>query len=351
MLLIRPWLRSNRHRPAAHHVVFFIFIISNVGGCLTPMGPPLFLGFLKGVPFWWVAEHCWAMWLVAMSFLLGVFYFIDRSHHRRASPPVPDAGEITGRWKIEGLSNVVFLAVIVASVLISNPPFLRESLMLAAAAGSYFTTRKSVHASNDFNFDPVIEVAVIFLGIFATMMPALDWLRFNAPMVVGAHPSAGLFYWCSGTCSSVLDNAPAYLSFLAAMIGACVDPATVEQVNNLLRHGPASLQGASESVRQTAAAVHQYFPAQSAARQAGLEQIQMASILSDPRLALRLAALSVASVFFGGNTYIGNGPNFMVKSIADRRKAPSPAFLSYIFKWTVPVMLPLLILEWLIFFN
>jgi Na+/H+ antiporter NhaD/arsenite permease-like protein len=169
--------------------------------------------------------------------------------------------------------------------------------------------------------------------------------------VVGADPSAALFYWCSGTLSSLLDNAPAYLSFLAAMIGACVDPATVDQVNALLRHGTAGLPGVSESVRQTAAAVHHYFPAQSAVRQVATQHIQMACLLSDPRLALRLAALSVASVFFGGNTYIGNGPNFMVKSIADQQKAPSPTFLGYLFKWAVPVMLPLLILEWLIFFS
>jgi Na+/H+ antiporter NhaD/arsenite permease-like protein len=349
MLLIRPWLRFNRHRAGAHHVVFFIFIICNVGGCLIPMGPPLFLGFLKGVPFWWVAGHCWAEWAVAMAFLLAVFFVIDRGNYRCGPDPAGSARENYGRWSVEGLGNVVFLAIIVGSIFISGPRFLREGLMLSAAAGSYFTTRQAVHRSNEFNFDPVIEVAVLFLGIFATMMPALDWLKSSAPTVVGANPPAALFYWWSGTVSSVLDNAPAYLSFLAAMIGSCIDPATINQVNDLLRHGAAALPGVSENVRQSAAAVHQYFPAQWAAGK--VEQIQMACLLADPRLAPRLAALSVASVFFGGNTYIGNGPNLMVKSIADRSNAPSPTFLGYVFKWTVPVMLPLLILEWLIFFR
>jgi Na+/H+ antiporter NhaD/arsenite permease-like protein len=183
------------------------------------------------------------------------------------------------------------------------------------------------------------------------MMPALDWLRNNASAVAGANPSAALFYWWPGVLSSLLDNAPAYLSFLAAMIGACVDHSTVDQVQAVVQHGPAVLPGAFENIRHAAAAARQYFPAQWAAGKVGAEQIQIAILLADPRLALRLAALSVASVFFGGNTYIGNGPNFMVKSIADKLNAPSPAFLGYFFKWTVPVMLPLLILEWLIFFR
>jgi Na+/H+ antiporter NhaD/arsenite permease-like protein len=306
LLLIRPWLRVNGPRVAGHHVVFFIFIISNAGGCLAPFGnPPLFLGYLKGVPFWWVTAHCWPMWLCAVGFLLGAFYFVDCRHYRRAPAPPPSV--LHEQWRVEGLWNLVFLAVILGAVFISQPLFLREGLMLAAAAASWFTTRKTVHEANQFDFHPLIEVAVLFLGIFATMMPALDWLQNHARATLGANPSPGLFYWGSGTLSSLLDNAPTYLSFLSALLGA---------------------QG-----------------------QAPGQPGQMAQILADGHAQLVLTALSVASVFFGGCTYIGNGPNFMVKAIAGRQGVPLPGFLGYIVKWTVPVMLPLLIMVWLIFFR
>ena len=137
ILLIRPWLRLNESRVAAHHVVFFIFIVANIGGGLTPIGdPPLLLGFLKGVPFWWVLRHCWPAWLLSMGLLLGAFYVIDRRHYVPATKVAFDETIFVGRW------NVVFLAVIVASVFVSHPWFLREGLMLAAAAGSFLTTRE-----------------------------------------------------------------------------------------------------------------------------------------------------------------------------------------------------------------
>ena len=306
LLLIRPWLRFNDRRLGSHHVVFFIFIVSNVGGCLTAFGnPPLFLGYLKGVPLWWVAENCWPMWLCGVAFLLVVFYFVDRRGCRFAPAQPPHYSR--GGWHVDGLWNLVFLAVILAAVFISRPLFLREGLMFAAAAASYFTTSKLVHEANHFDFHPIREVAVLFLGIFATMMPALDWLQANARAVLGADPSPVLVYWASGTLSSVLDNAPAYLSFLSAVFGT---------------------QG-----------------------QALGHPVEMARILDQGRLNETLAALSVASVFFGGCTYIGNAPNFMVKAIAERRGVELPGFLGSIFKWTIPVMLPLLIVVWLIFFR
>jgi len=201
----------------------------------------------------------------------------------------------------------VFLAVILGAVFISQPPFLREGLMLAAAAASWYTTRKAVHEANQFDFQPMIEVAVLFLGIFATMMPALDWLQSNARTALGANPSPALFYWGSGTLSSLLDNAPTYLAFLSAWLGAQGQPL-----------------GRPDKLAQILAGGHSH---------------------------LALAALSVASVFFGGCTYIGNAPNFMVKAIAERQGVPLPGFLGYIIKWTVPVLLPLLIMIWLIFFR
>ena len=306
LLLIRPWLRANGRRLRAHHVIFFIFIVSNAGGCLIPFGnPPLFLGYLMGVPFWWVAEHGWPMWLCGVGFLLAVFYLVDRRNCRSApTPPPSGSGE---HWRVEGLWNLLFLAVILGAVFISKPLFLREGVMLAAAAASWFTTRKTVHEANQFDFHPICEVAILFLGIFATMIPALDWLQNNARAALGATPSPALFFWASGALSSLLDNAPTYLSFLSALLGL---------------HGAA--------------------PGQADA---------MARILADGHSQLVLTALSVAAVFFGGCTYIGNGPNFMVKAIAERQGVPLPGFLGYILKWTVPVMLPLLIMIWLVFFR
>src|SRR6185436_1516696 len=141
MLLIRPWLRMNKYRITTHHVVFFILIVSNVGGCLTPIGdPPLFLGYLKGVPFWWVLEHCWPMWLVAVAFLLTAFYVVDRRNYLKAPKGVrEELAEPKDSWRCAGLFNLGFLALILIAVFVENPPFLREALMLFAALGSWFT--------------------------------------------------------------------------------------------------------------------------------------------------------------------------------------------------------------------
>jgi Na+/H+ antiporter NhaD/arsenite permease-like protein len=299
MLLIRPWLRMNQPRTAAHHVVFFIFIVANVGGCLTPIGdPPLLLGYLKGVPFWWVAVHGWPMWALAVGLLLAMFYAVDAlaCHRATQSVPAPEAGD--GGWRVEGLGNLGFLAVILGAIFLHHPPFLREALMLGAAAGSYFTTPKSVHAANEFDFHPLQEVAVLFAGIFATMMPALDWLQLHAGQFGRLTP--GILYWTSGTLSAGLDNAPTYLSALSALLGATPGGS----VANLLATQP-----------------------------------------------LSVLAISVAAVFFGAATYIGNGPNFMVKAIADHRQVPSPGFPGYLGRYTLPFLLPVLAVVWLAFFR
>ncbi len=291
ILLIRPWLRLNESRVAAHHVVFFIFIVANIGGGLTPIGdPPLLLGFLKGVPFWWVLRHCWPAWLLSMGLLLGAFYVIDRRHYVPASRVAFDESIFVGWW------NVVFLAAIVAAVFVSHPWFLREGLMLAAAAGSFLTTGKKVHEANQFHFGPMLEVAVLFFGIFATMIPALDWLQVNARSILGQNPSPSLVYWSSGGLSSVLDSAPAYLAFASALSG---------------------MFGGMASLPQNGAA--------------------------------HLAALSIATVFFGAATYVGNGPNLMIKAIAERQGIRLPTFPGYVFKWAVPILLPLLFIVWMIF--
>ena len=301
MLLLRPWIQLNKSHLAAHHIVFFIFIIANVGGCLTPIGdPPLFLGYLQGVPFWWVAKNCWPMWLLGIGLLLGIFYCVDRKHFLRAPRPLHAQETASENWTLAGLPNLFFLAVILGAVFVEKPPFLREGLMFAAAMGSYFTTQKSVHAANDFNFHPMQEVAILFAGIFATMMPALAWLDHHAAALLGQNPSPGVFFWGTGGLSSALDNAPTYLGFLSALQGVTGS----ENIPGLLgSHAP------------------------------------------------HLLAISVASVFFGAATYIGNGPNFMVKAIAEQNGVKMPSFLAFILKFSLPCLLPVLITVWLLFFR
>jgi Na+/H+ antiporter NhaD/arsenite permease-like protein len=291
----------NKYRVTAHHIVFFIFVVSNIGGCLTPIGdPPLFLGYLQGVPFLWVAEHCWPMWVVGVGLLLAIFYVVDRLNFIRATREIREKETGHETWKFDGLVNLAFLAVILGAVFINKPILLREAVMLAAAFGSYFTTEKSVHEANRFHFHPIREVAILFIGIFATMMPALDWLGVNARELLGQNPAPEVFYWGTGALSSTLDNAPTYLGFLSALFGT---------------------SGANE----------------------------IGELLS--RHSLSLIAISVSAVFFGAATYIGNGPNLMVKVIADHEKIRTPAFLGFILKFTLPFLLPVLVIIWLIFFH
>ncbi len=305
MLLVRPWIRMNRYRFTGFHTVFFIFIVSNVGGCLTPIGdPPLFLGFLKGVPFWWVFEHCWEAWLVAVFGMLGIFYLRDRTNFLKAPRAVREAETGGGEtWKFGGLWNLAFLAVILGSVFIKGMPGLREAIMIGAAVASYVTTDKRTHKANDFSFAPIKEVAWLFVGIFATMMPALDYLELHAASL-GLH-SEMQFYWLTGALSGVLDNAPTYLTFLASafgVVGLKIDQP--EHMQEFIMH-------------------HDHY----------------------------LVAISIGAVFFGAMTYIGNGPNLMVKSIAEAAGAKTPSFFGYVFKYSLPVLIPFFFIVGILFFS
>jgi Na+/H+ antiporter NhaD/arsenite permease-like protein len=301
MLLIRPWIRMNQYRVTSHHIVFFIFIVANVGGCLTPVGdPPLFLGYLQGVPFWWIVKNGWPIWIAGVGILLAIFYVLDSINFHRAPRAVREKETAHETWKFDGLPNLFFLAAILGAVFVGKPVFLREAIMLAAALGSYFTTKKSVHEANHFNFHPIREVAILFAGIFATMMPALDWLNANARELLGANPAPGVFFWSAGGLSSVLDNAPTYLGFLSALFGVT----GAKDVSGLLAQ-------------------------------------------NSPHL----LAISFGAVFFGAATYIGNGPNFMVKAIADHKKIHTPTFLGFVFKFTLPFLLPMLLIVWRLFFR
>src|SRR5712691_7098161 len=217
MLFIRPWLRVNKYRYTGIHTAFFIFLVSNLGGGLTPMGPPLFLGYLKGVPFSWMLRNCWLPWSVALFALLLIFYFIDGYNFRHASGPAREAETAVRKIDIEGRRNIFFLAIILAAVFIERPSFLRELIMLIAAAGSYFVTPKKVHSANEFSFAPLREVGWLFLGIFLTMVPVLDYMQLHARDLSIDTPAK--FFWIAGGLSAVLDNAPTYLTFLANALG------------------------------------------------------------------------------------------------------------------------------------
>jgi Na+/H+ antiporter NhaD/arsenite permease-like protein len=242
--------------------------------------------------------------------------------------------------------------LILVAVFISDPPFVRELIMIGAALGSYFTTRKQIHEANHFNFQPIREVAILFVGIFATMMPALDWLHAHATQF--GQPGPAFFYWATGTLSSFLDNAPTYLSFLSTEFGAFLNPVLVEQLlAHIQTHGanPVLLTGDHAPQIQAALAVlAAHHPAQLADRTLTLEQVEIALLLIDPKASHSLVAISVGAVFFGAATYIGNGPNFMVKAIADQKRVRTPTFLGYLFKFTLPYLLPMLVLVWLLFF-
>ncbi len=301
MLLVRPFIRINRLRFSGFHLVFFIFVVSNLGGALTPIGdPPLLLGYLKGVPFHWTILNIWPIWLAALACILSVFFVLDLRSYRRWSresghPALP------GRLHVHGRRNFVFLLIILAAVFTATPA--REVIMIAAAAASYRLARRDALRANEFSFAPVREVAVLFAGIFATMLPALDWLNLNASRFGIRTP--GQFFWASGLLSSVLDNAPTYLNFLSAALG----------LHGLVLDNPGHMQ---------------------------------TLIAQDSRL---LLAISVGSVFFGAMTYIGNGPNFMVKSIAEHHGVQCPSFFGYIVKYSIPVLVPVFLLVWVLFFR
>jgi Na+/H+ antiporter NhaD/arsenite permease-like protein len=295
MLLLRPLLRANRGRRASHVVVFFIFLVSNVGGLLTPIGdPPLFLGYLQGVPFAWPLRNLWGPWLLAVSLILAAFCAVDAVVRRRegggAHGPAPD-GE--GRLSVAGKVNFLLLAAVVGAALLPAP--WREGTMLLAAAASLKLTDPAAREENRFSWHPIREVAVLFAGIFATMMPALLLLEARGGELPVTTPFR--FFWASGILSSFLDNAPTYLTFFH--LGRALPPEG------------ALVSGVAPKV---------------------------------------LAAISAGSVFMGANSYIGNAPNFMVKALAEEDGVEMPSFPGYM-AWSAVVLLPVFLVVSFAFFS
>ena len=221
--------------------------------------------------------------------------------------------------------------------------------MIAAAAGSYFTTHSDIHKKNDFDFVPLKEVAIIFVGIFMTMVPALEWISQNAARF--GLDSAGQFYWATGSLSSVLDNTPTYLNFLSAAFGVFVNNGVVHHIYNIIHTHGAALAGGgyAENVRGTIGVMKNYHPALVASGGGTLDQVSTAYLLATRRVVVQ--AISVGAVFFGAMKYSGNGPNFLVKSIAEQSGVKCPSFVSDILKYSLPILLPILFLTWLVFFR
>ena len=347
MLLIRPFMRLNRGRLKAYHIVFFIFTVSNVGGALTPIGdPPLFLGFLRGVPFFWTFTHVWYIWLPTLIILIGIFYVIDSRNKEESiredaedfgveetlegtSPDQPTLSPATPRGaaiKITGKKNFAWLAVVIASVFIDpnvlgwvpelhvgdfHFPFgIREIIMFSVCFLAYKLADQAALRGNEFNFEPIREVAWLFVGIFATMQPALELIRLFAQANADAL-GVTTFYYGTGILSGILDNAPTYVSFLSAAMGKF-----------------------GLDVNQTT------------------DVVAFAAVgLSDPQSWFYLQAISVAAVFFGALTYIGNGPNFMVKAIAESSGVECPSFVGYMVRYSIPILIPVYVVVWVVFFS
>jgi Na+/H+ antiporter NhaD/arsenite permease-like protein len=296
MVLIRPVLQTNGQRTRiTHTVVFFIFLVSNVGGLLTPLGdPPLFLGYLRGVPFTWTFRLL-PHWLFTVGLLLLVYFIWDSVAYgwEPARAIVRDEAE-RRPLRLQGTLNFFWLAGVVLAVALLHAPW-REALILVLAGLSLWLTPREVHRENEFSAGPMIEVAVLFFGIFLTMIPALDILRSRGGELAVVKPWQ--FFWAAGLLSSFLDNAPTYLTFLALAQG---------------------LRLADEVVGVPHAI---------------------------------LAAISVGAVFMGANTYIGNAPNFMVKAIAEASRVRMPSFFGYMV-YSGSILLPIFaVATWLFFFD
>lgn len=328
MLMVRPIIKMNAWRKRRSHImVFFIFLISNIGGCLTPIGdPPLLMGFMRGVPFFW-SLHLFPVLLFNVVILLTIFYFLDRRAYRKdiAEGLKPDISKPGTEVHILGLHNLIFLAMIVAAVILSGtlpgmaafqdaegavrgihlfgevtltyPALIEVVIILVAAFLSFKTTSVEIRRKNHFTWGAIQEVAVLFVGIFITMQPALMILKANGASL-GLNKPFEMF-WATGCLSSFLDNTPTYLVFLTT----------------------AGALGFTEG---------------------------MPTILGTVPVAM-LEAISCGAVFMGANTYIGNAPNFMVKSISDENGIRMPSFFGYLL-WSVTFLIPVFLLDMLVFF-
>ena len=322
MLLIRPLINANKHRKnKVHIIVFFIFLVANIGGSLTPLGdPPLFLGFLKGVDFFWTTSAMFLPMLIMVISLLIIFYFLDTFYLKKENITISSSGEKT-KLGIEGVFNLGLILGVIGAVLISGfwkpdirfdiyhgvhlelQNITRDLLLLGLTYISWIYTPQQIRKDNEYTWFPIIEVAKLFAGIFITIIPAIAILKagtngalagiINSVSSVSG-PNNMMYFWYTGVLSSFLDNAPTYLVFF-----------------NTAGGNPITLMGEMKDT---------------------------------------LLAISMGAVFMGANTYIGNAPNFMVKSISESSGIEMPSFFGFLFKWSIPFLVPLfIIVSWIYF--
>ncbi len=325
MLLIRPFLRANSHRKnRAFMVVFFIFLVANIGGALTPVGdPPLFLGFLHGVPFFWTF-HILPHMLLAVSILVAMYFVIDSYHYRRETQGLQMDETEKEPFSLAGGYNLIFLAGVVGSVIVSGlvdwgeintlgvvrtlQEWVRDGFIILMGILSLVCTASQIREDNAFTWFPIKEVAYLFVGIFITMTPCLLLLLAGSKgalgFVIGTVREPFHYFWVAGVLSSFLDNAPTYLTFFTSILGKFY-PGTPEPiaVSRLISENPTYLM-----------------------------------------------AVSAGAVFFGANTYIGNAPNFMVRSIAEEAGTPMPSFFGYMVKYSIVFLVPVFIIATIVFF-
>ena len=324
MLLIRPLIRANAHRKhKVHVIVFFIFLVANIGGSLTPLGdPPLFLGFLKGVDFFWTTTAMLKPMVFMVICLLVLFYMFDRYYFGHELIPESNPNDESHKLGLEGSFNLLLLLGVIGGVLLSGfwdgggiyydvfhirlemQNLVRDGLLLGLVYASWILTSRKIRAANDYTWFPIIEVAKLFAGIFVTIIPAIAILKAGthgalASVVSSVSNGDGspidfMYFWATGILSSFLDNAPTYLVFFNTAGGNAT------------------------------------------------------TLMGD--LPNTLLAISAGAVFMGANTYIGNAPNFMVKSISESSGIEMPSFFGYFFKWAIPILFPLFILVSFLFF-
>lgn len=323
MLLIRPVLRTNAERRyKAHTVVFFIFLVSNVGGSLTPLGdPPLFLGYLNGVPFWWTLHLLWPMLFLIASLLVIYFLWDTILYRKEEIADIAEDVEHVTPLSISGRINFLWLLGVVACVALVDhtrplpgstfvpPKYLREVLLLVLTGISWFGTpgNRAIREGNSFTFGAILEVACLFIGIFICMQPPVEYLQTEGPRL--GIKTAPAFFWASGSLSSFLDNAPTYVVFFE----------TAKALTHSMVAG-------------------------------GAQGLSLVAVKEGEILFSFLLAVSMGSVFMGANTYIGNGPNFMVKTIAEQSGVKMPSFFGYM-AYSLAILIPLFFAVMLIFLS
>lgn len=320
MLFINPFLKINKGRLAQYHIAFFIFIVCNIGGSLLPIGdPPLYIGFIKGIPFSWTLIHNFIPWIITTSILLTIFFFLD-TKNKEESQMIIETKE--RKVLIKGYFNLILLFIVIGSLFINKnfipslPSFnllgheiclVRELILTSVLVVAYIFNNKETLKANNFSHEPIQELAILFLGIFITMAPVICIIEEYVKTINQSYITPSLLFWATGLFSSVLDNAPTYLNMLTASMTS--NNFNINDLSHVIEYA------------KTATCI----PA--------------------------LSAISIAAIFFGSITYISNGPNFMIKKIAEKNDIKMPSFFAFVLRYSLPILIGPFILIWFFFYR